>query len=122
MSNSKQTGRDGESLAVFALREDGYEILARNYQSRIGEIDIIARKDGVVCFVEVKARNDDNPAAAWEAVHLQKQRKLTRLALEYMQKFKIQDANARFDVVAVYKDSEGNLKAEILKNAFEAVY
>ncbi|MGI6744575.1 MAG: YraN family protein [Acutalibacteraceae bacterium] len=47
-------GAMGEQIAARSLREKGYEIIAANYRTRIGEIDIIATKDKYICFVEVK--------------------------------------------------------------------
>ena len=57
--NRCHTGARGESLAVKALKKKGYKILEKNYRSKLGEIDVIARDGGVLAFVEVKARRTD---------------------------------------------------------------
>lgn len=57
MSMGHQVGREGEARAAEFLKAEGYEILARNLRYRIGEIDLVAWRDGVLVFVEVKARS-----------------------------------------------------------------
>ena len=51
-------GRHGEEIAVSYLVENGYRILGRNITFKVGEIDIVAEKDDVLCFVEVRTRSD----------------------------------------------------------------
>ena len=93
-------GRFGENEACRYLIEKGYEILARNYRSRYGEIDIIARQDGAVVFVEVKTRRDRAFAEAAQAVGPSKQEKLRKTALFWLSEHGEQPA--RFDVIEVY--------------------
>src|SRR5215216_1342511 len=57
VSNKLETGREGETLAANFLVAKGYEIVARNYRYRRGEIDLIVRKDDWLLFVEVKTRS-----------------------------------------------------------------
>ena len=57
-------GKEGEDRAVLYLKEFGYEIVRRNFHSKFGEIDVIAQKDGVLHFVEVKA-TDGSYEAIW---------------------------------------------------------
>ena len=68
---NKDIGRAGEELASMLLLQRGYHILARNFACRLGEIDIIAEKEGVLHFVEVKTRLTDTYGAGRLAVYLQ---------------------------------------------------
>ena len=69
MAESRQsTGRWGEDLAVNFLKKQGYKILARNFHSRWGEIDIVAQEGATLCFVEVKSRYSDRFGSPEEAI------------------------------------------------------
>jgi len=115
------TGARGESLAVKALKEKGYRILEKNYRCKLGEIDIIAKDDGVLAFVEVKARRTDRFGDPKLAVTPRKQRKISMVALEYLKKTGQIGERARFDVVAI-RLWPGRPDIEIIKNAFELAY
>ena len=115
---AKETGDRGESVAAEALAAKGYTITARNYHTRYGEIDIIASKDGAVCFCEVKTRKNARIGTAAEAVTPAKQKKICLAALEYMQKNGLMNARVRFDVIEVY--TQGGLTVNHIENAFDA--
>ena len=114
-------GQRGETLAIDALVEAGYEILERNFRTPIGEIDVVARDRGVLCFVEVKWRRDESMGHPAEAVTPEKQRRLARTAEWYLAKRKKIGSAARFDVVAILEEN-GVPRVEILRNAFEGPY
>lgn len=117
---SKILGQQGEAFAAEFLIKQGYEIMEQNYRCILGEVDIIAKVHGVLCFVEVKARSTDKEQP-FEAIHQRKQYKLTRLAQYYLKEnFGHVDVSARFDVVAVYQMPDGTFEAELLQNAFES--
>ncbi len=78
---SLNIGREGEERAVEYLQSLGYEIVARNFHSRFGEIDIIAQKDGVVHFIEVKASMSKNPLENITSYKMQKLKKTIRYYL-----------------------------------------
>ena len=78
--NSKKLGEKGEELAASVLMEKGYDILVRNYITRVGEIDIIAKKDDTLVFCEVKTRLSDLLGEGREAVDERKQEKIRRCA------------------------------------------
>jgi len=111
-------GKTGEDLAVGFLRESGYKIIARNYKTRLGEIDIVAREKGVVCFVEVKTRSSDRFGLPQEAVLRSKQRQISKAALEFLKNNDLLGQSARFDVVSVVLAAEGQ-KIDLIRNAFE---
>ncbi len=114
-------GAFGESLAVKALKKNGYKILELNHRSKLGEIDIIAKEEGVLVFVEVKTRRTDSFGNPKLAVTPRKQRKISMVALEYLKKTGQMDNNARFDVIAVRLVS-GHSEVEIIRNAFDLAY
>ncbi len=116
--NFNKTGLWGEIYAARYLRDHGYEIIAGNYRCRMGEIDVIARKDGTVCFVEVKTRNPSPLARPMESVDTVKQQRLISAALYYIRTAGEETAS-RFDVIEVTLD-ENDLPVKIhhLKNAF----
>ncbi len=123
MPNSYQIiGIRAEVLAQHYLRLKGYSIIARNYRSRMGEIDIIAKEKGVLVFVEVKARSSNKFGSPKWAVTPKKQRKLSILALEYLKTNGPKGAKARFDVVAIVNRKNQIPDIELIKNAFELTY
>ena len=111
-------GKSGEELAVGFLRDNGYRIIARNYKTKLGEIDIIARQKDTVCFIEVKTRHSDRFGFPQEAILKTKQRQISKVALEFLKSNNLLDKSARFDVVSVIF-AEDNPKLDLIKNAFE---
>lgn len=116
--SSKELGKAAEDDAERFLAEKGYKIIERNYRSRFGEIDIIARDGDVIVFVEVKARRNDKKGSSTSAVTPMKQRKICLTALFYLKAKKIYGQRARFDVVAV-EGAGQNLRIRLIQNAFE---
>ena len=114
-------GKTGEDLACAELECRGYAILARRYRRRGGEIDIVARDGQTVVFVEVKARDGRAFGEAAEAVTAFKRRRITRLALDYMTRYRLANRPCRFDVVSIHFDS-GRPVIEVFNNAFDASY
>lgn len=113
-------GEFGENAACDYLKENGYEILFRNYHSVYGEVDIIAKKEEVIAFVEVKTRKADVKVKAKDAVSLSKQGKIIKTALTYIAENQIK-LQPSFDVVEVYTTGKTALEVEAvnhLKNAY----
>lgn len=92
--NNKEIGYAGESLACAYLERKGYSIMERNYRTRAGEIDIIARKGGKLAFVEVKTRLTDSCGTGAEAVDDKKRMHIRKAATQY-----ILGSNIYFDSV-----------------------
>ena len=115
---SKDLGKRGEALAWNFLRKLGYELLEKNYRTRFGEIDIVARKDGVIVFLEVKTRRDHRFGMPEEAVDWKKRRKLTGLAEAYLQAKRLENRAARFDILSVTWDGLGEPSFSLLPDAF----
>lgn len=115
-------GDAGERAAARYLKAQGFRILARQYRTSLGEIDLIAQDGQCVVFVEVKTRRSSDAGLPVEAVGPAKQAQLTRLALAYLRSQRLLDHAARFDVVAVLW-SEGDQPPQIVhyRNAFPPV-
>jgi putative endonuclease len=96
-------GRAGEEQAGDWYIAHGYQILERNWRSRLGEIDLVCARahDNVVVFCEVKTRRSDRLGEPAEAVTRTKQLRLRRLAAEYLYHHACGPLNIRFDVVAI---------------------
>lgn len=112
-SNSKIIGDRGETIASDFLAKKNYEILARQFRYRNGEIDIVAKSDKVLVFVEVKTADLSRTGTSaygdpetW--LDVKKQKFLRRSAEYYMWKNKIGEIDCRFDLIAVriYADHE----------------
>ena len=113
-------GRQGEALAVAYLRKNGYQILERNLRMKFGEIDLVARKAGTLCFVEIKARTSLQFGWPEEGVTAEKQRRLGRLASGYLQRRGLSEVPVRFDVVSVLLAPDGSgSRIRLIKNAFD---
>ena len=121
MSNHRQQfGTAAESIAASHLMKLGYQILEKNYRTKFGEIDLIAKDKDTIVFVEVKARNTGTFGHPKGAVTYRKQHKISMAALKYLQTTRRMGASARFDVVAICSDN-GAATVEIVKNAFELI-
>jgi len=121
LSQRQQYGEAGEALATRMLRKKGYKIIATNYRTRIGEIDIIARDGDTIVFVEVKSRQTGRFGHPKEAVTPRKQRKISMVALYYLKTTGQSQAKARFDVVSICS-APPHPEVEIIRNAFDLLY
>lgn len=113
-----QKGQQGEGVAVDWLMSHGYEILAQNYRTPLGEIDVIARQDQTICFIEVKTRFSRSKGSGLEAVSVKKQHKISQSALVYLKTHQGLNQSARFDVVLVETDPVGEHHVTLIKDAF----
>ena len=98
---TKFAGRAGEDAAATYLKKRGYKIVERNFRTRLGEIDIIAKHKNVLVFVEVKARADLSFQRPAESVTADKQRKIALTALYFLSANGLDDVPCRFDVIEV---------------------
>jgi len=112
------TGKEGEKIAAAFLKKNGYRISEINFRCVLGEIDIIARDKGEIVFIEVKTRKSGELGYPEQAVGIRKQKKMSQLALWYLQKNNITDSGARFDVVAITMLPSGT-EIKLIKNAFD---
>jgi len=113
-------GRVGEEAAEEFLRKKGYQILERNFRTKFGEIDIIAKQHlrgersshlgGVLIFVEVKTKSGEEFGEPWEMVDERKVGQVRRMAELYLMKKRLGEAACRIDVVGVWLDIEGEVE------------
>ena len=99
--NSTDLGEIGERVAARWLERAGWRILARRYRSGRRDIDVVAERDGIVAFVEVKARSGLGFGDPVESVHRRKQRELTKSAQTWIERHGREGDSYRFDVVGV---------------------
>jgi putative endonuclease len=120
LTSRQLTGRWGEQKAEELLREKGYRILGRRVRlSPRDELDLVARKDGVLVFVEVKTRRTENYGRPVEAVNRDKRRALSRAAHRYLQRLRAKPPYFRFDVVEVVgAEGDPNPIVRHLENVF----
>jgi putative endonuclease len=116
-----RTGKNGEELAAEYLVEAGYKIVERNYRCAFGEIDIVAEEGQTLVFVEVKSRRSEAYGSPQMAVSRGKQKKISQVALHYLQERRLNHRSARFDVVAV-KLLPSGCGIELIRNAFELAF
>ncbi len=121
-SQTSLVGRWGEAQVGKWLQRHGYVLLASGYHCRMGEIDLIAKKENVLAFVEVKLRKNDRFTTAREQVTLAKQRRIRITAQFYFaQNPNYADLFCRFDVAEVYAPQGTETKKpkiNYLENAF----
>ncbi len=103
-------GASAEERAESHLARHGLAILARNFRTRLGEIDVIAQEGDVVVFVEVRMRASRSFGGALESITPQKQRRIRAAASQFLQKLRWMP-RCRFDVVLLEGDEVRWLKA-----------
>lgn len=115
-------GQRGEDAAARYLKRQGYRILARGLDSRLGELDIIAVDGRTIVFVEVKTRRSTDAGHPAEAIDPRKEQRMTQAALAYLKSQRLLNYAARFDVVAItWPDKARRPIIEHYKNAFSPV-
>jgi len=102
--NTRKRGNEGETLAAECLKKRGYKIVCRNFTSRKGEIDIVAKDGPCLVFVEVKTRTSYDFGYPAEAVTRQKAERIRKTALYYLMKNRLDDSPFRFEVVSIMKN------------------
>jgi len=113
-------GKLGEDVAARFLTRRGWQILKRNYRTRWGEIDIVARDKDSFVFVEVKSSRFPFSSFPQESITRRKQLQISKMALSYLKHFGLIGVKARFDVVAVWmrQKNVSRSKIELIENAF----
>jgi putative endonuclease len=115
-------GNRSERAAGRFLKRLGYRIVARNYTCTLGELDLIAVDRDCIVFVEVRSTGQSDSERAAASVDDRKQKRLTKLAVHFLQAKKLLNHAARFDVLAVTWPPDQNEPAIVhYQNAFEAV-
>lgn len=117
--SSRKIGQQNEGLAADYLRDRGYSIITLNWRCAKGEIDIIARQDQTLVFVEVRSRSSASTAAAFESVNPRKRDKLIQLAYEYLSAHALEDSNWRVDVIGIALRGRSQPVIEHVENALD---
>ncbi len=115
----KNLGQAGEDAAVAYLAEHGYRICERNYRTPTGEIDIIARDNDTIVFIEVKTRRSLACGSPAQSVGYYKQQKIIKTACWFLRQGQLEGCPCRFDVIEVYVSCEKTFKIRHLKGAVE---
>lgn len=116
MYERHETGKIGEDIATKYLEQIGYEIIQRNFECKIGEIDIIAKDKDEIVFVEVKTRASALYGFPKEAVDQTKKKHIYRTAEFYIYVKHLENYPVRIDVIEIYK-KQGKFKLHHIKNA-----
>jgi len=111
-------GRRGERAAARHLKRHRYRILARNYRSVAGEIDLIASQRETIVFVEVKTRSSTDPENDESPVRGFQQRRIERAARFFLLQPGARDRPYRFDIVTVVLSPDGEPQIEHREDAF----
>lgn len=107
-------GKQGEKKACSYLKKKGWKILERNFKNPFGEVDIIARKQDVIAFVEVKTRLSDVFGLPSEAVNLARRQRYIRAAEFYFANREI-NCTVRFDIIEVFRGQLNHIENAFCK-------
>lgn len=114
-----QLGAWGESVAARYLKRHGWRILARNYRFQRREIDLVALRDGVVAFVEVKTRSSERFGDGAEAVTPGKQRAIAAVASAWIEEHpEVDTSGYRFDLITITPSTPGRCRLRHLEDAW----
>jgi putative endonuclease len=113
--STRDIGFEKEKKAIKYIKKFKYKILARNFSTKFGEIDIIAKDKDMLVFIEVKYRKSLYSGTPQEAVKSSKKQKIIKSAIVYIKKNNIK-SDIRFDIIAISND-----KIELIKSAFVPV-
>lgn len=119
--NKRSVGDFYETIACKFIKANGGEVIERNYRAMRGEIDIVAKDEDYLCFIEVKYRNSDRFGPPEKAVNISKQRQICRISKLFLfSRFKSIDLPIRYDVIAI-SGVQNAVTVKWLKNAFEYI-
>lgn len=115
--NTRNIGGMNEEMAISYLVENNFQIVKQNYRCKVGEIDIIALKDNILRFIEVKYRKNDMYGSPLEAVNQRKQNKIMKAASWFLNENKqFENVQCSLDVIAITDN-----KIEYVFNSFGAM-
>ncbi len=116
----KALGSKGEDIATKFLKKKGYKILQRNYRCKYGEIDIIAERDNIIAFIEVRTVQTEDFGIPQDFITNAKTDHISKSALNYIKKECLFDRSCRFDLIAItFSPTLSQPKIEHIENAFE---
>lgn len=117
--DAKAFGQKGEAAAARYYLDRGCRLLAHNYRTRMGELDLVLMEGNTVVIAEVKSRSETSRGPAAEAVGPAKQRRIILAARRFLQQSGLSEQPVRFDVVEVTPAAGGGLLVHCIRSAFE---
>ena len=117
--NKRAIGDHAEELALNYLKSKGLELITRNFQTKMGEIDLIMKDSNELVFVEVRMRTNRSFGDGAATVDFRKQRKICLTALAYLQLQKLNEHFCRFDVISIQPNNTPGSQVNWIKHAFE---
>lgn len=106
---NKDIGSFGEDLSINYLIDNGYYILEKNYRNKIGEIDVICKKNNLLIFIEVKSRYTNSYGFPIESVTYYKRKQIIKVSMLYIILNKYNNFNIRYDVIEVFFNKNNDL-------------
>jgi len=116
--NRSDTGKLGELETAKYLRKSGYNIVAANFHSRFGEIDIVAENKRNLCFVEVKTRSPGQMFNPADSVTVAKRKKIISTANVFLSQYPT-NKEIRFDIAEVIVEDSVIKSINLIENAFD---
>lgn len=116
--NTRWLGAWGEDLAARHLERTGWTIIHRNFRRGRNEIDLVARRNGVLAFVEVKTRRGEEFGHPLCAVIESKRRAIRRVAEAWIERFGKHDLEYRFDAISIVRGDVGGVRLQHVENAW----
>ncbi len=113
--NKKTIGNKGESIAENYLKKKGYKIIERNFRTKSLEIDIIAEKENVLVFIEVRSKTKNDFGTPEETINFKKSKKLKRNSEKYIN-YKKYNGACRIDAICIIFENENKVKLNHYKN------
>ena len=102
MSKIQELGKSGEEIVATYLKRNGYKILEKNFRCKFGEIDLIAKKKGLLSFIEVKTRASGAYGLPSEAVNKRKIANITKGIKKYIYINKLENKFIRIDLIELF--------------------
>ena len=117
MDRRTDTGREGEDAALAVYRRRGFDLVARNWRCRIGELDLIVTRGDMLVFCEVKTRRGSGFGGGYEAVTGRKRTKVRAITEAFLVSTRSRPGSIRFDVASVTLGA-GGPEVELFEDAF----
>jgi len=118
-TTSRKLGDFGEKIAADFLIKKGYKILAKNINFRVGEIDLVAEKEKILVFVEIKTRRNFKFGSLIESISKKKLQKTVSAVWEFLQQNNWENREFRIDGIGIFYDYNKNLEINHWKNIAE---
>lgn len=112
------TGRTGEAATETLYVRRGFRVVARNWRCRIGELDLVVQRGGLLVICEVKTRRGTRLGAGFDAVDARKRRKLRAVGEVFLQRTRVRPVAVRFDVASVRLRLDGSAVVDVFEDAF----